>query len=87
MEIWYKAFGDDKIEAVKVERFTNSLIWIVGDNWPNARTTSYCRYFKEFDDAKTFLIEKAKERIEQSRKRIAKYMEHYNTVSFMQPPK
>jgi len=59
MSRWYKAIVDGyqspSVEAVDVERVTESSVWIGGRR--NSIEGKYCSYFSEFADAKRHVID------------------------------
>lgn len=68
--IWYKydsfCFRDKEfIKAVEVEKFTDKTVWIRSRRY--SRSSQFDNYFPTFEEAKEFVVEKFKRRLQSSK--------------------
>ena len=61
-------FGNKLIEKVEVERETEVSVWINGRR--NAKDSSWYKYFNSWNEAHSFLIEKAESDVEAATNRL-----------------
>jgi hypothetical protein len=85
METWYRTYGYDRIDDVTVDKYTDSSVWI--DDKRNSRNSDHYSYFQTFEEAKDYLLEKIKAKIQWHRQQALNYGEYWNNILRIEEPK
>jgi hypothetical protein len=72
-----------QIEAVDVEKESDCFVWINGRR--NAKTSSYECYFRTFDDAKAYLLDKAECKVAVAQSTLDRARNELAAVRSLQP--
>lgn len=73
-----------RIKTVEVERETESSVWINGRR--NAKLNNYKNYFDTWEEAHSYLMEKAQRKVNEARKSLEQANSELGTVKGMKPP-
>jgi hypothetical protein len=86
--IKYRSGGYNKngapIEAVEVQRETQSTIWINGKR--GSKRTEYDNYFDTWDEAKEFLLSKASSELASARRKLERAQGEYGNIKGLKAP-
>jgi poly(3-hydroxyalkanoate) synthetase len=74
-------FGRQLIEAVEVERETDSSVWIKGNR--NAKITSYHKYWDSWEEAHAYLLERADRSLQDARRALERAQGEYGNIKGM----
>lgn len=86
-------FGRDPIEAVEVERETESSVWVV-DTWRgergntrrHAKRSDWDNYFDTWEEAKAFLMAQAEAKVTAARRALDSANGELGNVKGLKPP-
>ena len=73
-----------KITEVEVERETESSVWVNGSRLQ--KVTGYHIYHDTWDVAHTYLLEKAKQKVEYARRQLEEHKSYLGNVKGMKKP-
>lgn len=79
----YRTKWDERIEDVEAERMTDKSVWINGTR--NAVRTGYNNYFASWDEAKSFLVEKAETGLAHAKRKVDMARSRLETVKALKP--
>jgi hypothetical protein len=84
-ETWYKVCRySDNIEAVNVERYTDSSVWINANR--RARKGDYDSFYPSWGDAHEAMLKTVNQTLRNSQLSLDRAEKQYAKVSAMRPP-
>jgi len=75
----------NSIEEVKVERETDSSVWVEGRR--RAKKAGYCGYFDTWEEAKNSLLNKAQKDVDAARSRLQRANSKLGQVKSLKKPR
>jgi hypothetical protein len=81
--IWYEVWLDD-IRPIKVQRSTDDSVWIAGRR--RKRLCDSYAYFPTWDEAKSYLVEQAQQKVDSCRRQLEYYKGKLGNAEGKKPP-
>lgn len=87
MATWFKTTKwshKNPIEAVEVERFTDSSVWIKGNR--QARSAEWDQFWPTWGEAHAFLLRRAEQKLASARTALTMAQGHYGNIKGLREP-